>query len=383
LLQVPSAKLKAVRKELGKFVVQKQMTCRKAAAILGQLRSFLTALPCLRAFSDHLLQFSNLHRQKGWDAQVPIPPSLKEQVLEIGQLLKGWEGRSFQTTSTVRKIFSDSSTLAWGALDSSGQKLQEFWRTEKGLHINVKELKAAIAATQSFAKAGETVYLSIDNRVAYSYLKKEGGKLPHFNVLMRPFLRWCHEKRITLVPNWVASEDQLADGLSRWKVDPGDYTLNLSIFCQIQKLLASKGFQPEVDMFASPGNHKLQKFVCRWPHHQAWAVNALECPLNNLKKVYANPPWKLILPWLVRLKMNPEVQCLTIVPHWVGVSWWPLLVQLHMKEFPVIQVQPQWGLFLNCHGEEMPPTRWPLLCLMLSGRAWKERKYRLKISTFM
>ena len=152
VLQVPTQKLKSVRKELGKFVVQDQMTCRQAAAILGQLRSFLTALPCLRAFSDHLMQFSNMHREKGWDAKVPIPKELKEQVLEIGNLLQNWEGRSFQGQSPVRKIFSDSSNQGWGALDlTSGQNLQEFWRTKKDLHINIKELKAAIAATRSLA----------------------------------------------------------------------------------------------------------------------------------------------------------------------------------------------------------------------------------------
>ena len=61
--------------------------------------------------------------------------------------------------------------------------MHEFWRSEKGLHINIKELKASIAAVKSLAKPGETVFLTIDNQVAYSYLKR-GGKvvtLQHLN----------------------------------------------------------------------------------------------------------------------------------------------------------------------------------------------------------
>jgi hypothetical protein len=175
LLQVPTPKLKSVRKELGKFVVQEMMTCRKAAAILGQLRSFLTALPVLRAFSDMLVKFTDRHRNVGWDQKVVIPKDLKDQVVEIGQLLKNWQGRSFQGQSPVRKIHSDSSTQGWGALDlTSGAKLHEFWRSEKGLHINIKELKASISAVQSLAKPGETVFLTVDNQVAYSYLRKGG-----------------------------------------------------------------------------------------------------------------------------------------------------------------------------------------------------------------
>ena len=132
VLKVPTPKLKAIRKELGKFLTQKEMSCRKAAAILGQIRSFLTALPCLRAFTDLLVKFSDQHKNWGWDRKHPIDQSLKDQVVEIGALLKQWEGRSLENKSPVRKIYSDSSTEGWGALDvTSGQKLQEFWRSEK------------------------------------------------------------------------------------------------------------------------------------------------------------------------------------------------------------------------------------------------------------
>ncbi len=113
---------------------------------------------------------------------MPITPDMKDQVKGIGLLLNSWQGRSSAGKTVVRKIYTDSSTQGWGALDlTSGQKLHEFWRTEKGLHINIKELKAAISAVHSLAKKGETVHLTIDNQVAYSYLRKAGGKLPQFN----------------------------------------------------------------------------------------------------------------------------------------------------------------------------------------------------------
>ena len=63
----------------------------------------------------------------GWDKKHPINQLLKDQVVEIGALLKNLEGRSLDSKSPVRKIYSDSSTEGWGALDlTSGQKLQEF-----------------------------------------------------------------------------------------------------------------------------------------------------------------------------------------------------------------------------------------------------------------
>ena len=58
-LQVAPAKLKSVRKELGKLVVKSEISCRKMAAILGTVRSFLVALPFFRAFTDNMVEFVN------------------------------------------------------------------------------------------------------------------------------------------------------------------------------------------------------------------------------------------------------------------------------------------------------------------------------------
>ena len=338
----------------------------------------------LRAFTDLLVNFTNQAVQLGWDTPIPLSQELKSQVKEVGSILKTWEGRTFQGNASVRKIHSDSSDFGWGAIDlNSGRCLQEFWRSEKGLHINVKELRAAISAVQGLAKPGEVVHLAVDNQVAYSYLKRGGGRCPHFNEILRPFLVWCPEKKIVLNPNWVKSEDMLADGLSRWSYDKGDYTLDKKLFHRILKIFQSSDFSPLVDMFASPGNKQLDNFVSRWPHSEATAINALETSLCPFQKVYANPPWNLIFPWLQRLWTNPHLTCLTTVPLWVGSPWWPLLTRLHVRKTPVVVVRPRWGMFKNSLEEDMPPTKWPLLCLLLSGKHYKENKFHLKTSIYI
>ena len=50
-------------------------------------------------------------------------------------------------------------------------------------------------------------------------------------------------------------------------------------------MLHKINFTPEVDMFASPGNCKLAKFVSRWPHHEAVGVDALKMDLTLFDKV--------------------------------------------------------------------------------------------------
>ena len=49
-LQITPQKVKGLKKELGKFVKKTVMSKRQVAAILGQVRSNLVAMPFLRAF---------------------------------------------------------------------------------------------------------------------------------------------------------------------------------------------------------------------------------------------------------------------------------------------------------------------------------------------
>ena len=112
-LLVPPAKLKALRKELGKLVTKSEMSCRKMASILGSLRSFLKAIPSLRAFTDEMLAFTHQAQTLGWNVALAIPQSLKQQVREVEVFLHQWPGRVFDSP-TQTTLHSDSSDLGWG-----------------------------------------------------------------------------------------------------------------------------------------------------------------------------------------------------------------------------------------------------------------------------
>jgi len=372
--------MKSIRRELGKVLVKDFLTCRKMAAILGQVRACLPALPCLRAFSDHLVAFVNQQMKKGWDAPQMVPQQLKDQITDLKDILKHWPGCPFPQISR-QKLHSDSSDHGWAGLDlSTGKFVQEFWRQEASLHINVKELKAAVATVQSLAKPNSNVLLSVDNQVTFHYLRKGGGKIPSYNAILRPFLRWCVNHRVNLSIQWVPSALMLADQLSRWTYDQGDYTLHPPLFQWLCKSFKD-WITPEVDCFASPGNCQLQKFIARWTHHQAWRVNALTCSLQGVTQVYDNPPWTLLQPWLCRLREERHLKCLLICPYWASARWWPLLTKLHVPKSPSYLILPFQGMFQNCWGHPMEATRWPLLCTLLSGSCWRNRKCRLKVST--
>ena len=196
---------------------------------------------------------------------------------------------------------------------TTGNFIHEFWREKKHLHINVKELKGAVATVKSLSRKGDTVHLKVDNSVAFSYLHRGGGRKPQFNKEMRELWDWQHQQGLHLQVSLVTSSEDKADGLSSLRQDKGDYSLNQSVFLRI--LSAFRPFiLPTVDVFASPGNHKLNAFICRYPHCQAFRVDALKCPLQGIQTCYANPPWTQDLPSLNRLMENPLLECLMITP---------------------------------------------------------------------
>ena len=356
ILSVPPQKVKAVRKELGKLVTHTGLSPRKMASILGTVRSFLQAMPFLRAFTDSMVQFVSRHRQHGWNATLPIPPALQDQVRSVKGLLANWHGTPMPGRVCTRHLQSDSSQTGWGGLDLlSGRFVQEYWREDQHLHINVKELRAAQDTVRSLARKGDKVSLEVDNTVAFSYLTKQGGRNLRFNALMRPFLQWCREKDIHLQVTLVPSACMQADALSRWEKDKGDYTLDHALFLHLENILK---FRSHIDMFASPGNCKKARFVSRWPHFQADRIDALRCRLEDLSKCYANPPWNIILAWLNRLWQNPHITCMCIVPHWVSAPWWPLLVRMQVPHTKAILIP---------HSTACSAIAWGLACRRLGG----------------
>ena len=149
------------------------------AAILVATRSFLMAMPFLRAFPDQLVQFVNRQEQIGWDKKVQIPSALMAQVKEMGILMDQWKGRTFQGKPPVRELHSDSSQDAWAGVDvTAGTLVQEFWRDKSCLHINVNDLEAGINTVQSLARPKKHVLLKVDNSVTFWYLTKGGGRSP-------------------------------------------------------------------------------------------------------------------------------------------------------------------------------------------------------------
>ena len=116
------------------------------------------------------------------------------------------------------------------------------------------------------------VRLELDNTTAVAYVNAMGGnQSPECNAVARQMWLWCIPKNIILIAAHIPGVTNVeADRLSRKFNDGTEWALNDEVFDRI----CSNLFQPQVDLFTSRLNTKLENYVSWQPDHKAVAVDA-------------------------------------------------------------------------------------------------------------
>jgi hypothetical protein len=199
----PSTKVGPGQKTVGKVGHNENDECQKNGSNFGGGEGLSTCPPISEGIYRQHVALCENSLPKSWDTKEHVPKELREQILEVKELMLSWEGRDFYQNMQGLVLHSDSSDFAWAGIDvQSKQVIQDFWRENSALHINQKEIMAAMNTVQSFASKGEHVTLCVDNVVTFAYLSKSGGRLCHLNALVRPFLRWCMDQKFIFLCNW-------------------------------------------------------------------------------------------------------------------------------------------------------------------------------------
>ena len=182
-----------------------------------------------------------------------------------------WWFRTIPTTKlflTPRKVeytfYTDaSSTGGWGFhLVEQNLTIGQRWSVaEKSLHINVLETKAILFSVLSCLKTvfHSAIMIFSDNTTAVQGLKAQGTtKSFPCNKIIRKILRFCEEHDIHLnIAHVPGVSNQIADKASReFKNLDTEWSIPDETFENICNIFG----QPEIDLFASRLNKKLQKF---------------------------------------------------------------------------------------------------------------------------
>ena len=132
------------------------------------------------------------------------------------------------------QLFTDTSNEGWDAhLDQSSTK--GLWSDrEKGLHINIQELKAVSLGLRSFKNQcqNQTVLLATDNSTVVAYINKGGTHSAEMCAVLWKIMRWCHHYYITLKARHIPEcLNVMANVLSRSNhVQSTEWSLHPQVF---------------------------------------------------------------------------------------------------------------------------------------------------------
>ena len=90
--------------------------------------------------------------------------------------------------------------------------------------------------------------------------------------------------------------------------------------------LLQKADQPQIDLFAHPGNAKLPQFGCLFKHPSATIIDALTTDWNRWHSIYLFPPPDLIPLCLQKLD-HFKGRGLFVAPLLISAPWWPAFAE--------------------------------------------------------
>ena len=223
-------------------------------------------------------------------------------------------------------ISSDSSKSGWGGA-LGNQATGGHWSSDEAkMHINFLELKAAWFVIRTFLKDKKNIHvrINVDNTTALAYLNKMGGKITSYNNLARKIWLWCMERGIWLSAAYIPSAQNIeADSQSRMDHDNIEWEINDKIFKGICKTF----FCPDIDLFASRLNHKIEKYISWKPDPFAMAVDAFTVNWAPFTP-YIFAPFSLIGKIIQKIEMDQVQDIIIIIPLWTTQPWFSKMLRL-------------------------------------------------------
>ena len=274
-----------------------------------------------RSLDNH--KSAALKENKGdFTAQTELTQTCKQDLLWWAENIEH-ESRNIITPKPDVVIETDASDMGWGACikgDSSQSTGGHWSELESMEHINYRELLAAWFGIQCFNSSRSGIHIKIlsDNTTTVAYLNNMGGTKKKCNNITRQIWSWCHSRK-----NWISAahlpgkKNLQADKESRSIHDNMEWSLHPEAFQQICKTFG----KPDIDLFASRLNHKLEKYMSWKPDPNAIAVDAMSENWDHFF-FYAFPPFNMIGKVLNKVEIE-KCKGIVVVPHWPTQPWWP------------------------------------------------------------
>jgi hypothetical protein len=317
-VEVPEVKMTQVvelAQHLFEVPVGQPIPVRRLASTAGKVVALSRAFAPARLLTRSFFRlFDAAHRNKWqWNEPVIMTTDVQIDAQRLLQMLPRFNGKAAWWPARTEVVFTDASTMGWGAVWRSLQVGAPWTIEERNLHINLLEIRAVWYALQAFGTqlAGRRIHLKVDNQVARAYLAAQGGRVSVLSLEAERVWLLAIQLQVDIWhASWIRSEDNPADSPSR--VDWDDWSVAHTTFLAIDRLWGPH----TCDRFASVNNRQLlsfnhkqmDAFTQSWLGHNNWLV----------------PPFYLIGNALLMLAQERAMGTL-ILPWWPAQPWWPLL----------------------------------------------------------
>ena len=307
-----------------------QCSIREVAGLVGLMISYLPAFHYAGAHVKNLEKdkIEALKSSKGdFNATMVISQNGKSDIFWWLENIEN-SGRSIDFTHPDFTIFTDASEEGWGA-SLHDQHIGGRWDyQELQLHINVLELRAIYYALRSFCKDKHMhIKIMTDNTTALAYVKHMGGvRSIECNEQSQLIWNWIeeHESWLTIA-HIPGVKNVTADYKSRHFSDNVEWSLADKHFQKICNIFG----QPDIDLFASRLNKKVQNYVSFQPDPFASMIDAFTISWKDYF-FYAFPPFSCI-PKVLKKVIKENAVGILVVPWWPTQPWWARLMNLHLR----------------------------------------------------
>ena len=325
------------RSKLFRAIHSRSFTRRQWGSLMGSLNHAASVVPLGRLRLRRLVMMGNrIFTDSDWDLLIPFP-------LRLRLLLQWWlsEDRlasksAWTAPRATMSLFTDASDMGWGYQSSAGHQGSGLWsEEEKRLHINVKELLVVYLALCREPSLEEmAVQVFSDSTTAVHCVNKQGTV--RSSRLLRTtevLLVEAHRRGLILHASHMAGTDNTwADALSRDSARSVDWSLTEGCF----RRLCEWAGTPQVDLFASPSNHRLPQFLAATVETPTGGPDAFLTDWNRWEYLYLFPPptTQTMLDVFRHLEFF-RGRVLLVALRWEAQPWFPALLRRRPRSLPL------------------------------------------------
>ena len=312
------------------FFIENRLKARMFLKLLGHMTSLEKLVPWSR-IRIRPVQF---YLQDAWEPERDLEQWIVTSA-ELGLSLQWWrlddnlrKGQRIRDPQPDLLLFSDSSSVGWGA-HLGDLEAQGVWSTrERQSHLSILELRAVFLALQAFKSTvqGKAIVAMTDNTTVVGYITNQGGTHSRvLNDLTRELLDWACQNKVWLSARHVPGRlNTRADCLNRAnQLLPGEWALNPHVCQQLWKVWG----RPMVDLFATRDNHKLPLFYSPMQDDLSVGTDALSQRWDGML-LFAYPPASLISSIIRKLEESVDVRLVLVALNWPSQAWFPYLLDL-------------------------------------------------------